>query len=108
MGDGDRADITLDEHRAGIDRNARTRRRVARVADGDRTRQGSERLLIECSRDETHAGVEANIAARLATGGRNTRALLAAMLERIEAEIGDPGDIEARCNDAKNPTGFAR
>ena len=69
------------------------RRRVAHVADRHRSRQGEQLLFVEDLRDEADVA-HGHDAAALARG--DPRGLLAAVLKRVEGEVGQAGDVGLR------------
>jgi hypothetical protein len=75
------------------------------VADGEGAGQAREVIFGERLRDEAHLAVRVQL---LAVAGGDSSALLAAMLERVEAEVGDAGDILAGRVDAEDAAGLAR
>ena len=72
---------------------------VAGVADGDVAGEVAEVVLLEDLRDEAHAAVHVDAEA---VGGGDAGALLAAVLEGVEAVEGDAGDVFVRRVDAED------
>src|SRR5207248_1829393 len=72
----------------------RTRRRVADVPDGEVARQSVEDPLIEDLRDEAELRVNEEI---LTVADGDARRFLSAVLQRVEAEVGETRDIFAGC-----------
>ena len=93
--DGNLAAGAIDRERLGVAQVGRTRGRVARVADGDGAGHVMQDASLEDLRDQSHAfmGVEL-----LAVGSDDARALLAAMLEGVEAVIGQLRSIRMAVN----------
>ena len=88
--DGDLAVGAVDQNRLGVRDAAGARRRVADVPDRAGAGQPSERRLVEPVGDVAHGLV--NLQAR-AIRGRDARALLASMLQRVEAQVGKVGRL---------------
>ena len=80
----------VDEHRLGVLDAARPGRRVADVADGDVADQRGELGLVEAVVDLAHRPRQQH---PVAVGARDARALLSAMLQRVEAEVGEIGRL---------------
>ena len=74
-------------------------RRVARVADRDLAGQRRELLLVEHLRDEPHLAERRDAAA---VGDRDPGGLLAAVLEREQAEVREPRDVALVRADAED------
>src|SRR6202035_1414125 len=74
---------------------------VARVPDGDVALETVDDLLVEHLRDEPHLLADANLAA---VADRDTGGLLSAMLQRVQAEIRQVGDVLARVEHPENAT----
>ena len=83
---------------------ARTGRGVARVADREVALEGVEGRLVEHLRDETHVLVDEDLPT---VADRDAGRLLAAVLEGVETEVGQLGDVLARRPDAEDPTHVA-
>ena len=66
-------------------------RGVAGVAHGDVARQRGQDRFVEVLAHQPHAAVRAGVA--LPVDGDDARALLAAMLQGVEAEVGEPGRV---------------
>ena len=79
------------------------------MPDGRAPGQGLQLALVEDLRDEPHVA-DGEHAAAVADG--DARALLPAVLERVEREVGEPGDVAAGRVDAEDaahqPTAIAR
>ncbi len=71
-------------------------RGVASVADGDVAGERVQRVLVEDLRHEPHVFVDEDL---LAVAGRDAGRLLAAVLQRVEAEVAEFGDFFAGCPD---------
>ena len=78
---------------------------VAGVADGDVPAQRAERALVEDLADQPHVLVDEDL---LAVGRRDAGRLLPAVLQRVEAEVGELGDLLARGPDAEDTAGVLR
>ena len=79
--------------------------RVAHVADRHVALQRPQLLLVEDLGDEAGVAQRGDVAAL--TGGDPGR-LLAAVLQRVESEVGETGDVVAGSVYAKNPAFLAR
>ncbi len=88
----DRARAAVVEQRLRVRPRRRAGRRVARVADRDLAAQAVELLLVEHLRDEAEV---AHPREATALGDGDSRRLLAAVLEREEAEVREPRDVVA-------------
>ena len=95
--DGARAAVV--EERLRVRPRRRAGRRVARVADRDVAVQAVELLLVEHLRDEPEVAQRREPAV---VGDRDARRLLAAVLEREEAEVREPRDVVAGRVDAED------
>ena len=93
------------DDRLRVPRQRPARRAVARVPDGDVPLQARQVRLVEHVRHEPHARAQSH---RAAVARGDPGALLAAVLERVEAVEGKPSDILSRPVDAENATGLAR
>src|SRR6185437_13411727 len=100
-----RAERSLDDERLRVGNLAGAGGRVACVTDGDMSWQPREVVFRERLRHQPHLAVQ--VQAR-AVGGGDARALLAAMLQGVEAEVSDAGDILAGSVDAKDAACLAR
>ena len=80
-------------------------RGVAGVTDGDVPAQGAQRALVEDLADQPHVLVDEDL---LAVGRRNAGRLLPAVLQGVEAEVGELGDLLARGPDAEDTAGVLR
>ena len=85
VADADLAVHAIDQDRLRVRELALAGGRIARVADRDRAGQRRERGLVEDLVDVAHALHDPHA---LAVGRRDAGALLAAMLQRVEPEIG--------------------
>jgi hypothetical protein len=83
--DRDRAPRVLHREGLGVLEVRGARRRVADVADGGAALQPREHVRREDVRDEPHLAVDVEA---LAVGGDDPGRLLAAVLERVEPEVG--------------------
>ena len=95
--DGARAAV-LDE-RLRVRPLRRAGRRVAVVADRDLAAQAAELLLVEDLGDEPEVAQRRQAPV---LGDRDPRRLLAAMLQREEAEVREPRDVAVGCVDAED------
>jgi hypothetical protein len=86
VADGDLSVLAGDEEGLGLADGDLAGRRVARVADGGRAGQTVETLLVEDLGDEPHGALGAEHAA---VGGDDAARLLPAVLELVEAEVGE-------------------
>ncbi len=77
----------------------RAGRRVAHVPDRHLALQRAQLLLVEDLVDEALVAHRHDVAV---LGGRDAGRLLAAMLERVEREVGQPGDLLLRRDDAED------
>ena len=89
--DGARAPVV--EERLRVRPGRRAGRRVARVADRDLAAEAVKLLLVEHLRDEPEVAHPRQPAV---LGDRDPRRLLAAVLEREEAEVREARDVVAR------------
>ena len=64
-----------------------------------------ERGLVEDLGDQAHVLVDQDLAA---VADRDARRLLPAVLQRVEAEVGELGDVLARSPDAEDAAGVLR
>jgi hypothetical protein len=97
--DRDLAVRAVDQERLGVLDLALAGGRVAGVADGDVSRQTLEAVLVEGVGDLPHRPRDAQL---LTVGGGDAGALLAAMLQRIEPEIGEIRGL-GMAKDAEDP-----
>src|SRR4051812_10775758 len=72
------------------------------MTDGEVTLERLERGVVEDLRDQTHVLVDQDLAA---VADRDAGRLLAAVLERVEAEVDELGDLLARSPDPEHATG---
>ena len=79
--------------------------RVARVADREVALERVERGLVEDLRDQPHVLVDQDLAA---VADRDAGRLLAAVLQRVETEVGQLGDVLAGRPDAEDAARVAR
>ena len=79
--------------------------RVADVADRHVARQRPQLLLVEDLGDEAGVAHRRDVAA---LAGGDAGRLLAAVLQRVEAEVGEAGDVVAGCVYAEHPAFVAR
>ena len=79
--------------------------RVAHVADRHVALQRAQLLLVEDLVDEALVAHGHDVAA---LGGGDARRLLAAVLERVEREVGEPGDVVLGRVDAEDAALVAR
>ena len=90
--EGDRAGGAVVDERLRVRPGVRAGRRVAGVADRELAREPRELALVE------HLGDEAQVAQSgqpALVGDGDAGRLLAAVLERAEPEVGEPGDVAA-------------
>ena len=92
------------ERRLRVLPGARPGRGVARVADREVALERVERGLVEDLRDQAHVLVDQDLPA---VADRDAGRLLAAVLEGVEPEVGQLGDVLARRPDAEDPTHVA-
>ena len=78
----------VDQDRLRVRQLALARRRIAHVADGHRAGQLRQRFAVEDVGDVAHRLRDAHLRA---VGGGDARALLAAVLQRVQAEVGHVG-----------------
>ena len=81
----------------------RPRRRVPGVTDRDVPVQRIQRRFVEDLRDQAHVLVDEDLAT---IRGRDPCRLLPAMLERVEAEVGQLGDLLAGRPHPENSAGI--
>ncbi len=99
VGEGDGVLAARPGERLGVLPGGRAGRGVAHVTDGVRAGEPGEDLLVEDLRDEAHVFDDRDLAL---VGHRDAGALLAAMLQGVEPEEGEPGDVAARGEDAEH------
>ena len=75
------------------------------MPDGHVAAQGVEHRLVEDLGHQAHVLVDDDPGA---VADRDARRLLAAMLERVQAVVGQLGDFLVRCPDAEDAAGVAR
>ena len=93
MAERDRADATVMEERLRVLPRVRARRRVAGVPDRELALQARQAPLVE------HLRHEAQVAQRRqppVLADRDARRLLAAVLQRVEPEVGEPRHVALR------------
>src|SRR5262245_28726869 len=88
--DGDLSVRAIDEEGLRVLELAVARGRVARVADRDVAGQRGERLLVEGVSDLSHRARRAKL---FTVSRRDARAFLAAVLQRVQAEVGEIGGL---------------
>ena len=93
------------ERRLGVLPGAGAGGGVAAVADREVALERGERGLVEDLRDQAHVLVDQDLAA---VADRDAGRLLAAVLEGVEAEVGQLGDVLARRPDAEDAAGVLR
>ena len=99
MGQHNRAALTVSYDRLSVLPGRRTRRRVARMTNGREALQRLERRLVEDLRNEAQFAHRGNTAA---VRDGNACALLPAMLQRVETEVGEPSDVAIRSINAED------
>ena len=102
VGQRDRAGGRGPERRLRVLPDAGAGRAVARVADRDRALERLERRLVEDLRDEAHVLVDEDLAA---VAHRDAGRFLPAVLQGVEAEVGELGDFLAGSPDAEHAAG---
>ena len=75
-------------------------RRVAHVSDGRMSRQAAQRRLVEHRADQSEIPLDHDVPV---VGDRDAGALLAPVLERVEREEGQPGNVPAGGDDPDDP-----
>ena len=91
--------------RLGVVPAAATGGRVADVAEGEVSRERLEAALVEHLGDEAEIALGGDVPV---LGGRDAGRLLAAVLEGVEGEVGEPGDVVLGCVDAEHTAFVAR
>ena len=99
MAERDGARVAVVEQRLRVRPGVRAGRRVARVADRELAVQAREVLLVEHLRDEAEVAQRGQAAV---LGDGDPGRLLAAVLERVQAEVGEPRDVAAGRVDAED------
>src|SRR5258706_2221453 len=94
----------IDYERTGIDEQPPAGRRVPHVADGHRSDEAAERDLVKRLVDVGHLARDVDLTP---VRRRDAGALLAAMLERVEAEVRHVGGFGVT-EDAKDPAFFVK
>ena len=89
----DGADAAVVDERLGVRPGVRAGRRVAGVADRELAAQARELLLVE---DLGHEAEVAQPGEPPVVGDGDAGRLLAAMLQRVEPEVGEPSDVALR------------
>jgi len=100
---GEPACWALDYDRLSVTGAAGASGGISVMSDGDIATELAQYRFIEGLGDQPHLGVIVNM---LPIGGGDAGTLLAAVLEGIEAEEGEPGHILARCINPKKGTAF--
>ncbi len=100
VAEGKRAQLRLLDERLRVHDHRTARGRVAGVTDRHAAEHAAELFLVEDAGDQPHLTMAVDVAA---VADREPGALLTAMLQRVEAEVGEPGDVFARCVDPGNP-----
>ncbi|GHJ40077.1 hypothetical protein Sm713_56860 [Streptomyces sp. TS71-3] len=72
------------------------------MSDGDMALEGAERGFVEDLRDQPHVLEDEDLGA---VAHRDTRGFLASMLEGVEPEVRELGDLFARSPDAEDAAG---
>src|SRR2546421_339626 len=104
VGDGDAAELRMfDDDGLGVLEPVRSGRRVARVTQCEVAGQTFERLGVEGLRHQAHVLVHPE---SLAIAGRDPGALLPAVLQRIESEVRQVGDVLTGRVDAEQAAFF--
>ena len=93
------------ERRLGVVPGARPRWSSSGVTDGDVALEGLQRGLVEDLRDQAHVLVDQDLPA---VAHRDAGRLLAAVLEGVEPEVGQLGDVLARRPDPEDAAGVLR
>ena len=101
----DGARVAAAERRLGVLPGAGAGRGVAAVADREVALERAQAALVEDLGDQAHVLVDQE--ARAVTGG-DARRLLAAVLQRVEAEVGELGDLLAGSPDPEDAAGILR
>jgi hypothetical protein len=116
VAEGDLPVGPFDDKGLGVLDAAGAGRRVARVADGGEALKMLQVFLLEDLRDKAHAFVNLKggewwfgcVLAGFEDGGSYACTFLTSMLQSIEAEKGDPGDIFVGCVDPEDAAGFVQ
>ena len=95
----ERATRAVADDRLGVLPAGRARRGVAGVADGRDALERLEGRLVEDLRDEAQLAHRGDASA---VGDGNACALLPAMLQRVETEVGEPSDVAIRSINAED------
>ena len=95
----DGARVAVVEQRLRVRPRVRAGGRVARVADRELAVQAGQVLLVEHLRDEAEVAQRREAAV---LGDGDPGRLLAAVLERVQAEVGEPRDVAAGGVDAED------
>src|SRR5665811_2446978 len=99
MADGDRPAVTETEGRLGVLPDRRPGGRIAAVGDSERAPKARQAALVEDLGDESEVLVEHQL---LTVADSNSGRLLAAVLEREDAERGHRGRVRAGHHRAKD------
>ena len=105
MRQGDRRLGVAAEGGLGVLPGGAAGRRVAAVPDGEVPAQRRQRPLVEDLGDQPHVLVDED---RAAVGGGDACRLLPAVLQGVEAVVGELGDLLAGSPDAEDPAGVLR
>jgi hypothetical protein len=89
VGDGDRAARVVEQERLGVAQLGAAGGRVAGVADGRAPGQAGQGLLVEDVGDQAHA----DVAAQALVAGDQPGGLLAAVLQGVQAQVGQVGGL---------------
>ena len=106
VGQGKGALLGVEHHRLGIAGLAAAGGGVAVVADGQVAGEALEHVLVEHLAHQAHVLVEAHLVGRIEHG--NARRLLAAVLQGVEAEVGEVGHRLALGQHRKHAAGLLR
>src|SRR5450759_4776818 len=102
VGQGDGGVVGAAKSWLGVLPGAATGRGVSAVANGQMALERAQAGLVEDLRDQTHVLVDHQ---PTTIAGRDAGRLLAAMLQGIEPEVGQLGDVLAGGPDSEDPTG---
>ena len=91
----------LDGYRLRVEQPCTAGGAVSRVPDRDVALETVDDLLVEHLRDEPHLLADANLAT---VTDRDPGGLLSAMLQRVQAEVRQIGDVLARVEHPENAT----
>ena len=99
VGQHNRTTLTMTHDRLSVLPGRRACRRVARMTNGREALQRLERRLVEDLRNEAQF---AHCGDATAVRDGNACALLPAMLQRVETEVGEPSDVAIRSINAED------